>query len=83
LICQKDVCPNLLLLFQTDINLHRALTGAVVPWPYLIVLLLQDYDPGEIMRANVNSYLTLFAHDDLATEFTVGKSFAEVVQRRN
>jgi palmitoyltransferase len=63
-----DVHPHLPRLYSRWIGLHRALTFLVLPWPWLIVLLLQFYDPGEITRENVLSYMALFPYDHVLYE---------------
>jgi palmitoyltransferase len=59
------VHPSVPYIYSSHIALHRVLTFLVHPWPWLIVLFLQFYDPGVITRENVNSYIALFPFDSV------------------
>jgi hypothetical protein len=57
------VDPNLKNLYAKHLALHRLLSYLVLPWPWVIFVLLQFYDPGEITRENVKSYIDLYPLD--------------------
>jgi hypothetical protein len=61
----RRVHPFVVQLYPETIEFHSVLTYLVLPWPWLIVLLLHFYDPGEITRENVNSYLKEYPPDNV------------------
>jgi hypothetical protein len=57
------VHSNLENIYSHHLALHRLLSYLVLPWPWLIFVALQFYDPGEITRENVKSYINLYPLD--------------------
>ena len=58
------IYPYLNILYENPIK-HQFLSIFLVPIPWIIVILLQFIDPGEINSTNVNSYLEKYPHDEV------------------
>jgi hypothetical protein len=61
----RRVTPYLRHIYPDNFDLHARLTFLVLPWPWLIVLLLRFYDPGIVNRHNVNSYMKEYPPDNV------------------
>jgi len=61
----SDCYPFLEFLHPTTYPVHRFLSFFVLPWPWVIVVLLHTMDPGEITSENVESYLKLYPYDNI------------------
>jgi hypothetical protein len=59
----RFVHPNVARIYTARVALHRSLTFLVLPWPWVIVVLLHFCDPGVVTREPVNSYIALFPVD--------------------
>jgi hypothetical protein len=60
--------PVLPVLYPESYQIRRFLSFFVLPWPWLIVALLQVLDPGSITSRNVESYLKIYPYDNLLYE---------------
>ena len=60
------VYPFLDYLFDPKyVPLHKFLFFFLSPWPWIIFILFQIVDPGEIRNDNVESYLKIYPYDNL------------------
>jgi palmitoyltransferase len=57
--------PFLDLLHPTMLHVHQFLSFFVLPWPWVVVVLLRFMDPGQITDENVESYLRAYPYDDV------------------
>lgn len=48
---------------ETYIRFHKFLSFFVLPWPWVLVVMFQFMDPGEIRNDNVESYLKIYPYD--------------------
>lgn len=58
-----SVFPKSDKLFSTPL-LHNFLSFALLPWPWVILIMLQFIDPGVINERNVESYLKIYPCDN-------------------
>ena len=58
-----SVYPKSSELFSTP-RLHNFLSFALLPWPWVILVMLQFIDPGIINEYNVESYLEMYPCDN-------------------
>ncbi|OHT02320.1 hypothetical protein TRFO_07138 [Tritrichomonas foetus] len=64
LIYLINVYPNLYNIYGPEsVELHKFLSIFVLPWPWVIFILFQFLDPGEIRNDNVESYLKIYPYD--------------------